>query len=109
MRRGISSEFTLKMAEMQMSTVDSYQYSNNTTILRIWARERFRPSVWNWWQKKNEKEKNGTYWCSIFDWQKVRNNERSPDTAKLRWKAMLSVLDGTFGCFYKISRKQIVC
>ena len=45
MRRGISSEFTLKMAEMQMSTVDSYQYSNNTTILCIWARERFRPSV----------------------------------------------------------------
>jgi len=28
------------------------------------------------------------------------------DTAKLWWKARLSVLDPTFGCFYQISRKQ---
>jgi len=28
------------------------------------------------------------------------------DTEELRWKAILSVLDPMFGCFYKISRKQ---
>jgi len=39
-------------------------------------------------------------WCSIFRWQKARNNARPPDTAKLRWKEVLSVLDPTFGCFY---------
>ena len=39
------SEFTLKRAEMQMPTIDSYQYSSNTTILCIWAWERFKPSL----------------------------------------------------------------
>jgi len=67
-------------------------------ILCIWAWERFRPSAWKWLQKKNEKEKNG--WCSIFHWQKARNNASPPDTAKLRWKARLSVLDPTFDCLY---------
>jgi len=43
-----------------MSTVDSYQYSNNTTILCICAWERCRSSLWKRLQKKNEKEKNGT-------------------------------------------------
>jgi len=33
-------------------TLDSCQYSNNTTILCIWAWERFRPSVWKRLQKK---------------------------------------------------------
>jgi len=42
------------------SILDSYQYSNNTTILCIWAWERCRASVWKRLQKKNEKEKNGT-------------------------------------------------
>jgi len=32
--------------------------------------------------------------------KKARINARPPDTAKLRWKARLSVLDPTFGCFY---------
>jgi len=32
-----TSQFTLKLAEMQMSTLVSYQYSNNTTVLCIWA------------------------------------------------------------------------
>jgi len=41
----ITSQFTLKRAEMQMSTLDSYQYGNNTTILCIWAWERCRPSL----------------------------------------------------------------
>jgi len=26
-------------------------------------------------------------WCSIFHWQKARNNARPSDTAELRWKA----------------------
>ena len=46
LRRGITSQFTLKRAEKQMSTADSYEYSNNTTILCIWAWERCRPSLW---------------------------------------------------------------
>jgi len=59
LRRGITSQFTLKREEMQMSTLDSYQYNNNTTVLCIWAWERCRPSVWKRLQK-NEKEENGT-------------------------------------------------
>jgi len=69
---------------MQMSTVDFYQYSNNTTILCIWAWERCRPSVWKRLQKKNEKEKTALNWCTIFHWQKARNNARPPDTTKLQ-------------------------
>jgi len=53
---GITSQFTLKRVEMQMSTLDSWQCSNNTTILCIWAWERFRPSVWKKLQKKKEKK-----------------------------------------------------
>jgi len=59
LRRGITSQFTLKRAEMQMSTPDCYQYSNNTSKLCIWAWERFRSSVWKQSQK-NEKETTGT-------------------------------------------------
>jgi len=43
-----------------MSAPDSYQYSNNTTMLCIWAWERCRPSLWKWLQKHNEKEKSIT-------------------------------------------------
>jgi len=32
--------------------------------------------------------------------EKARNNARPLDTAKLQWKARLSVLDPTFGYFY---------
>jgi len=42
---------------MQIFTLDSYQYSNNTTILCIWAWGRCRPSVWKRLRKKNEKKK----------------------------------------------------
>jgi len=35
-----------------------------------------------------------------FPLTKARNNTRPPDTAKLRWKAILSVLDPTFCCSY---------
>jgi len=51
-------------------------------------------------KKKNEKKNTVLNCCSIFHWQKARNNTRPPDTAKLRWKAILSVVDPTFGCFY---------
>jgi len=37
---------------MQTSTLDSYQYSNNTTMLCIWACERCRPSACKWLQKR---------------------------------------------------------
>jgi len=42
---------------MPMSTLNSYQYSNNKTILCIWVWKRCRPSLWKRLQKKNEKEK----------------------------------------------------
>jgi len=52
------------------------------------------------------KNKKTVLLCSIVHWQKARNNEKSPGTAKLRWKARLPVLDPTVGCFYQVSRKQ---
>jgi len=72
--------------------------SNNTTILCIWAWERFRPSLWKWLQKRMKKKV--LNWCSIFHWQKARNNARPPETAKIWWKAILSALHPTFRCFY---------
>jgi len=42
----------------------------------------------------------------FFTDKKAHNNARLPDTAKTQWKAILLVLDPTFGCFYKISQKQ---
>jgi len=33
MHSGITSQFALNRAEIQMSTLDSYRYSNNTTIM----------------------------------------------------------------------------
>jgi len=42
---------------MQMSTLESYQYINNTTILCIWAWERIRPFVWKRLQKKWKRKK----------------------------------------------------
>ena len=66
-----------------------------------WVRERCRLSVWKWSQKKNEKGRTVITWCSILRWQKAHNNARPPDTAELRWKAILSALYlcPTFGCF----------
>jgi len=52
------------------------------------------------YKKRMKKKKAVLNWCSIFHWQKACTNARPPDTAKLRWKARLSVLDSTFGCFY---------
>jgi len=49
--------------------------------------------------KNNEKEKTAHTWCTIFHWQKARNNARPPDTTKLQWKAILSVSDPMFGWF----------
>jgi len=42
---------------MQMSTLDSYQWSNNTMILCIWAWERCKPSLWKRLRKKNEEKR----------------------------------------------------
>jgi len=88
---------------MQISTPDSYQYSNNTTKLCICAWERFKSSVWKRLQKKWKRNKRHLTDVQIST---DKNLARPPDTAKLRWKAILSVLDPTFGCFYWISRKQ---
>ena len=89
LRRSITSQFTLKRAEMQMSTLDSYQYSNNTTIWHIWT---WHAGILNesGYKKRMKKKNSGSLlsWCFIFHWQKA-------------------VLDPTSGCFYKISRKQI--
>jgi len=59
LRRCVTLQFTLKRAEMQMSTVDSYQYSNNnnTTLLCTWAWERCGPSVRKWLQKRMKKKR----------------------------------------------------
>jgi len=37
---------------MQMPTLDSYQYSNDTILLCIWEWERCRTSAWKWLQKR---------------------------------------------------------
>ena len=148
LRRGTTSQFTLKRAEMQMSTVDSYQYSagpspagepvvpgppiwyrcphftfgppvatyiqycilkmwspfwflvppaakswrrawysNNMTILCIWAWERSRPSLWKWVQKRMKKKKG-----YLIDVQF--------STDKKLATTILSALDPTFACFY---------
>jgi len=57
LRRGITSQFTLERAELQMSTLDPYQYSNNTTILCIWAWERCKPSLWKRLRKTKKKKR----------------------------------------------------
>jgi len=41
---------------MQMPTIESYQYSNNTTMLCIWVWETCRPSLWKWLQKRMKKK-----------------------------------------------------
>jgi len=51
-------------------------------------------------KKERKIKKTVLNWCSIIHWQKARNNARPPDTANLKWKAILPVLDPTFGCFY---------
>jgi len=77
----------------------AHEYSNNTIMLCIWAWERCRTSAWMWLQKRMKKKSRARKWYSVFHWQKPRNNARLPDTAKLRLKAMLSVLDPTFVFF----------
>jgi len=56
---------------------------------------RCRPSVWKRLQKKNEKEKTALNWCTIFHWQKARNNARPPDTTKLQMKSNI-VCNGSY-------------
>jgi len=79
---------------------------NNTTILCIWAGRLYESGH----RKRMKKKKVVFNWSSTFHWQTARNNARPLEIAKLRWKAILSVLDPTFGCCYKISRKtDIAC
>jgi len=54
----------------------------------------FPPWLRIWSQAKNEKE--STVQSSR---QKARNKSKQPGTAELRRKAILSVLDATFGCY----------
>jgi len=44
-----------------MSAPDSYQYSNNTTMLCTWAWEGCRPSLWKCLHERMKKKK--TVWC----------------------------------------------
>ena len=60
LRRGITSQFTLKRAKLQMSTLDSHQYNNNTTILCIWAWDAGR--LYEIGYRKRMKKKK---WCLI--------------------------------------------
>jgi len=61
--------------------------------------------------RKQLKRKNSTYLLDVqSSRQKARNNARQVGTAQLRRKAMLSVLDATFGC-YQLDwpQTEIVC
>jgi len=51
-----------------------------------------------WLPEKNEKERAVLSWWSIFQ-TKTRNNARQLGTADFRRKAILSVLDATFGYY----------
>ena len=50
-------------------------------------------------ERKRMKKKKKRYLIDV-------NNARPPDTAKLRWKAIYSVLNPTFGYFCEISRNR---
>jgi len=49
--------------------------------------------------KKKMKKKEQYFLDVQSSRQKARNNARQPGTAELRRKAILSVLDATFGCY----------
>jgi len=61
--------------------------------------------------RKQLKRKNSTYLLDVqSSRQKARNNARQVGTAQLRRKAMLSVLDATFGCYQPDwPQTEIVC
>jgi len=71
---------------MQMSTLDSYQYSSNTTIFCIWAWERFRTSVWKRLQKK-WKSKNGTWLMFNFPLTKSSQQRKTDRHCKIPMKS----------------------
>jgi len=64
-----------------MSTLESYQYSNNTTILCTWAWERCKPSLWKWLQKKSEKEKK---WYLVFNFPLTRSSQQRKTAKRLQ-------------------------
>ena len=49
--------------------------------------------------KKRMKKKEQYFFDVQSSRQKARKNARQPGTAELRWKAIVSVLDATFGCY----------
>jgi len=51
-------------------------------------------------KKEWKRKKTVLSWYSLYQWQKARNNARPPENAKLRWKAILSVLDPAFSRFH---------
>jgi len=69
---------------MQMSTLDSYQYSNNTTMLCIWRERDVGRLHESGYTKRMKKKKTVFNQCSIFHLQKARSNARRPETAKIR-------------------------
>ena len=77
---------------MQMSTLDSYQYSNNTTMACIWAWERCRPSVWKRLQKKNETEKNGAWLMFSFPLTKTSQQRKTARHCKTPMKSHIVIL-----------------
>ena len=56
--------------------------------------------------KKRMKKKEQYFLDVQSSRQKARKNARQPGIAELRRKAILSVLDATFGCYQLDSRKQ---
>ena len=84
LRRSITSQFTLKREEMLMSTLDSYQHTNNTTILCIWVWERCRPSVWNRLPKRLKKKKR-----YLIDVQISTDKSSQQHKTARHWKATM--------------------
>jgi len=93
--------------EIQISTLDPYEYSSNMTMLCIWTWERFRPSVWKWLQRQNEKEKR-----HLIDVQFSTDKKLTTGQDRQK-KAIFSVLDPTRfrankDCLLKLYDNQII-
>jgi len=92
---------------MQESTPDSYQYSNNTTILCIWAWERCRPSVWKRLWKKNKKWKKRYLIDVQFSSKKKLATTQDRQTLQNADVKHIVSTGSYVWLFYKISRKQL--
>jgi len=96
--------FTIYLgSEIQMSTLDPYMSTVAAWQCNASGREKdaaCKQSLWKWLQKRNEKDKR-----YIIDVQFSTDKKLATGQDRHR-KAIFSVLDPTFGCFYYISRKQ---